>query len=234
MKDVESTSKLNQYFTQIKEYLDKMDNLREEILPMQRSAVRISSEIIKKIHRKQLDTIPTQIDEVKSILQKIKSLIQGAPGNFAADYLSIVQQEFGEAALFYHLIVNQIYASPEELGIDFVEYAYACADLIGELRRYALDALRNEDLELALNTLEKMDTIHGELFSMDYPKGLVPGLRPKIDQARNILARTESDIAVSANILKLNRNLSKLNLKSSIKLDSFGDESESNQNLNSE
>ena len=234
MEDRESTSKLGQYFVQIKEHLDQMDKLREEILPIQRSAVRICSEIIKKIHRNQLETIPTQINEVKSIVQKIKGLIQQAPGIFAADYLSIVQQEFGEAALFYHLIVNHTYISPEEVGIDYVEYAYACADLIGELRRYALDALRNENLELALNALSQMDTIHGELFSMDYPKGLVPGLRPKIDQARNILARTESDIAVSANILKLNRNLAKLNISSKIILEPFSDDQENPQNSDSD
>lgn len=234
MDEKESTSKLNEYFAQIKEYLDQMDKLREEILPMQRSAVRICSEIIKKIHRKQFESIPNQINEVKTAIQNIKALIQNAPGNFAADYLSIVQQEFGEAALFYHLIVNNTYASPEDIGIDFIEYAYACADLIGELRRFALDALRNEELELAMTILSKMDTIHGELFSMDYPKGLVPGLRPKIDQARGILARTESDIAVSANILKLNRNLAKLNLTSSFKLDSFTEEPESNQKSENE
>jgi hypothetical protein len=89
----------------------------------------------------------------------MQQLLKKAPGDFAADYLSIVQQEYGEAALLYNIIVHHSYLTPETLGIGLLEYAYACADVVGELRRYALDALRNGQLDLANHTLEEMDEI---------------------------------------------------------------------------
>jgi translin len=223
MEDSKKDPQLDQIFTRIRDYLDQMDTLREQLLPLQRTAVRICSEIIKNVHRKQLDSIPTQIQEVVHYLKQMQELLKKAPGDFTADYLSIVQQEYGEAALLYNIIVHHSYLTPENLGIGLLEYAYACADVVGELRRYALDALRNGLLDIANHTLEEMDEIFTHLFSLDYPKGLIPGLRPKIDQARNILARTEGDLAVSANVLKLNQNLEKLNLQGKLKLPRFED-----------
>ena len=69
--------------------------------------------------------------------------------------------------------------------------------------------IRNEDLDNGLKGLGYMDEIYSFLFTLDYPNGLIPGLRKKIDMARNILAKTEGDITVSINILKLNSNLIK-------------------------
>jgi translin len=221
MENLEKNPQLTGIFERIRGYLDQMDSLREQLLPLQRGAVRSCSEVIKKIHRREFEGIPELLNSIRAQMHSMRTLVESAPGELSADYLSIVQQEFGEATLLYALSQNQPYPTPEDLSIGLLEYAYACADLVGELRRATLDALRNEDLDKATHYLAEMDELHGHLFSLDYPKGLIPGLRAKIDQARNILARTESDIAVSANILKLNKNLVKLNQTGGFKLPEF-------------
>ncbi len=198
---------LDETFTKIREYMDAMDSIREEILPMQRKVVRNCSEIIKKIHRKQFDGLDQKLEETKQGLDLMQNQISTAPGEFPTDYLQIAQQEFGEASIFYHIIVHDKCISPEEVGIGPLEYAYALADVVGELKRFVMSCLRENNLDSANKAFEAMNEMYDHLFTLDYPNGLVPGLRNKIDQLGGIVAKTEGDLVVSAKILRLNLNL---------------------------
>jgi len=42
---------------------------------------------------------------------------------------------------------------------------------------------------------------------LDYPNGLTPGLRSKIDAARGILVKTEGDVTLAVNLIKMNHRL---------------------------
>ena len=68
------------------------------------------------------------------------------------------------------------------------------ADVIGELRRLALDALREGDVEKGEKCLETMDEIYIEMLALDEAYMLVPGLRRKNDIARRIIETTRGDI----------------------------------------
>mgnify|MGYP006298487795 FL=1 len=113
----------------------------------------------------------------------------------------------GEAVIFYEIIVNGKYPSPQECGIKLIDYAYALSDVVGELRRRILKNIREEDLDVAQDIFDIMNEIYQQLFTLDYPGGLIPGLRRKIDVARSILAKTEGDLTMSTNIVKLNKAL---------------------------
>ena len=200
---------LEEIFQTLHEQLDGMDQIREKILPLQRISVRICSEIIKSIHRKEFSSIPSKMIKIKEHLRDLHETVNNMSGAFSKDYLQIVKQELGEAMILYYLITQNRFPSLDECEIGPIDYAYALTDVVGELRRYVLNCIRKEDLENALKGLEYMDEIYSQLFTLDYPNGLVPGLRKKIDAARNILAKTEGDVTVSINILKLNSNLSR-------------------------
>jgi translin len=68
------------------------------------------------------------------------------------------------------------------------------ADVIGEYRRLALDALREGDVKKGEKCLETMDEINIELMALDEAYMLVPGLRRKCDIARRIIETTRGDI----------------------------------------
>jgi translin len=68
------------------------------------------------------------------------------------------------------------------------------ADVIGEYRRMALDALREGEVEKSEKCLEMMDEIYIELMAMDEAYMLVPGLRRKCDGARKIIEATRGDV----------------------------------------
>ena len=202
---------LEDIFSNLRDTLDKMDSIREKLLPLQRTTVRWCSEIIKKVHRQEYDTISTKITNAKINLQDMEELVKGTPNRFPHDYLRIVKQELGEAIIFYEIVANNKFPTPDECTISGIDYAYALCDVAGELRRYILSLIRKEKIELAANALNLMDQIYTYLFTLDYPNGLIPQLRPKIDKVRKILANTEGDVTVSMNVLKLTKNLAKLN-----------------------
>jgi predicted translin family RNA/ssDNA-binding protein len=200
---------LESIFRDLRNYLDEMDKLREKILPIQRLAVRQCSEIIKRTHRKEFTSLVDDISAVKARLAEIKHLITEANADLTKDYVQIVQQELGEAIILYYVIVKDQFPTLEECSIDLPSYAYALCDAIGEIRRYVLHCIQSEDQLNAQRGLDYMEEIYSQLFTLDYPSGLIPGLRNKVDQARNIIAKTEGDVALSMNLLKLNANLKK-------------------------
>jgi translin len=68
------------------------------------------------------------------------------------------------------------------------------ADVIGELRRRALDALREGNVSKGEECLQLMDEIYIELMAMDESYMLVVGLRRKCDVARKIIEITRGDV----------------------------------------
>ena len=53
--------------------------------------------------------------------------------------------------------------------------------------------------------LENMDDIYSNLFSLDYPSGLIQDLRQKTDRARLIIEKTRGDISISLQMNDLKR-----------------------------
>jgi translin len=75
-----------------------------------------------------------------------------------------------------------------------VDYSLGLADVVGEYRRLALDALREGDAKKGEECLEIMDQVFIELLALDEAYMLVPGLRRKSDVARRIIETTRGDV----------------------------------------
>ena len=97
----------------------------------------------------------------------------------------------------------------KELKIDPLNYALGLADVIGELRRYILDNIRNSNIQDLTRILENMDEIYTDLFSVDYPSGLTQDLRQKTDKARGIIEKTRGDISITLQMNNLKECIEK-------------------------
>ena len=183
-------------FSELTINLDKLDKGREKILPKTRSIIRDCSNAIKHIHRKEFDLYNEKINSIKQTHIQLKELVNLEPGVFTK-FLKTPEQEYAEAVSFY-AIVNKIeLPTPSQLNIDPLNYAFGLADVIGELRRYALDNIRNSQLSDLNQILEDMDDIYTNLFSLDYPSGITQDLRHKTDTARSLIEKTRGDISIS-------------------------------------
>ncbi len=191
---------LETIFQEITKELDAMDEIREKLFTIQRSAVRKSSEIIKRVHRKEFKNIDKELIEIQTVIQEFDQTIKELPLDLPKDYELIVKQEYGEAVLFYNLVVNKKLMQPAQIGLNSYQYCYAIADVVGELRRFCLSSLIENRIDDALEIFGWMEDVYNVLFSLDYPSGLLPGLRKKIDTARNSLNNTQSEISLIVNI----------------------------------
>ena len=115
-------------------------------------------------------------------------------------------QEVAEAAIVHSLLKGRPLPDPAALGVTSAAYLLGLGDAVGELRRLALDAMRDGDIDGAARRLEAMEDIFDALMRFDHPDAIVP-LRHKQDVARGLLERTRGELAVAAHGTALERRL---------------------------
>lgn len=197
-------------FEKVTEVLDRLDEDREEILKISRKIIRDCSNTIKSIHREEFDEYREKIKKIGNDLETLRELVNTSPGYFYK-YLKTPEQEYTEARILYALINNEIIPDHHHLKVDALHYALGVADVVGELRRFVLDNIRNSKVKDIDEILEKMDEIYSNLFSLDYPSGLTKDLRHKIDTARNLIEKTRADVSLSVQMNTLSNLLERTN-----------------------
>jgi len=195
---------LNKIFLELSEALDKLDEDREKILKLSRMIIRDCSIAIKNIHRKDFEQYHQKLQNVKKSHNELLDLVNNNPGVFLK-HLKIPEQEYAEAIAFYSIISKEPLPLPSDLNIIPLNYALGLSDVIGELRRYVLDNIRNSIVQDLNYILENMDDIYTHLFSIDYPSGLTQDLRRKTDQARNIIEKTRGEVSISIQMSDLKK-----------------------------
>ncbi len=194
---------LKKAFSEISNLFDTLYNNREKILRLSRNIVRDCSIGIKHIHRKEFSMFQEKKNNIEIDLETLNSLVNKNLGVFSK-FLKTPEQEYTELIVFYSIVNDEELPLPSELKISPINFALGLADVIGELRRYALDNIRNSQTNELNKILESMDEIYTNLFSVDYPVGLTKDLRHKVDVARNIIEKTRGDVslAIQMNDLK--------------------------------
>jgi len=187
---------LKKAFSDITDLLEILYQDREEILKLSRDIVRDCSIAIKNIHRKEFDKFHERTNTIKIKHKDLLKLVNKNPGIFFK-YLKTPEQEFAESIAFYSIISKEEIPSPFELKINPLNFLLGLADVVGELRRYALDNIRNSRVEDLNSILENMDEIYTYLFTLDYPAGVTQDLRHKVDVARNLIEKTRGDISLA-------------------------------------
>lgn len=195
---------LQKIFSEITESLEILYQDREEILKLSRKIIRDCSIAIKNIHRKEFNTFQEKLNLIKIDHQSLVKLVDKNPGVFFK-YLKTPEQEYAEAIAFYSIINKKNIPTPLELRINPLNFILGLADVIGELRRYALDNIRNSQFEDLNDILEGMDEIYTYLFTIDYPSAVTQDLRHKVDVARNIIEKTRGDISLAIQMDDLKR-----------------------------
>ncbi len=211
------TKKFEQSMQKIKLMLEEEDKIRDKVLQQQRRIIRVCSEAIKSVHRKEFDIADEKIALAKKMLKEVLNMVKGLNSLECWRGLSDAAQELGEAIFISSMIRNDEIPSVEECQISFTSYMLAASDAIGELRRFMMDSLRTNDFENAQRAFEYMNYLYSELMTIDYTKMLVGPLRSKLDAARNLVNRTRSDLINAKQAFELKESM--LNL--SDKLEKF-------------
>ncbi|MDH5460519.1 MAG: hypothetical protein OEY95_00055 [Candidatus Bathyarchaeota archaeon] len=179
---------------EIREELKEKEKVREKAQEDMRKATSLSKQAILLIHQKRFKEAKKLIAKAKGIISRLNNASTKYPEIVYSGLFNAARQEYSEANIFLNLVEESRFITPEEINVPSVDYVLGLADVIGEYRRLALDALREGDVEKGEKCLQIMDEIYIELMAMDEAYMLVPGLRRKCDIARKIIETTRGDV----------------------------------------
>jgi translin len=201
---------LKKLLGQVRIDLKQKEEAKEEIQKSMRQATRLSKQAILLIHQRRLEEARKSLKETDRFFSTLTKLAKKYPELFYSGLVSAAFQEYTEAQTLFRLVENGQFIGPEELNVPSTDYVLGLADVIGELRRRALDMLRKGNVKKAEECLETMEEIFSELTAMDDAYMLIPGLRRKCDVARHIIETTRGEITIEVRRASLERSIRKL------------------------
>lgn len=208
-------SNLKNLLEEIKSELTQKEKVAEEAHQAMRKITSSSKQVILLSHQKKHEEAVKKLETAKDHIAKVKTLAKDYPAITYWGMFSAAMQEYSEANIFLKLIEEDRFVSPIEIDVPAVDFVLGLADVVGEYRRLALDALRKGDLSKGEKCLQTMDEIYVELEALDEAYMLVPGLRRKNDVARRVIESTRGDITqeVSRKALEDHLNRFEKNLR---------------------
>ena len=204
------TMSLREILSKIEDELKESEEIKDELYDAMRKATRISKQAIFLVHKEEFKKAGNQLNEVEKLLKKLNK-IPAVYGKFV--YSGIVHsafQEYVEARIFLKLTQDGDFLGPKQINVPSVSYLLGLADVVGELRRRALDSIRRGDIGIAVGSLENMELIYDEFILMYESMRVVSELRRKLDIARRIIEATRGDVAIEIRRDSLERSIEKL------------------------
>jgi len=174
--------------------LEGLNKAREAGLAACRQVIRSSSSAIRAVHLGQPDVVATRTAEAAAALDTARTALAPYPAIYHAGFLHDAAKEYVEARATAALVADLPVPGPDELGVEPAAWLNGVAEAASELRRHALDRLRDGRLDTAEALLGRMDSVFGELVAIDLPDAVTGGLRRTLDALRAVIERTRGDI----------------------------------------
>ena len=188
------------------------ERARDEVLSRARRTRLLSKQAILLIHNGALEEAKAKIKEAKRLLDEAEPHLEEHADLRGFDEVQAAREEYAEASILHGLKTARAFQTPEAIGVSLYTYLLGLGDVVGELRREALDALRAGDLEAAEAELGLMEHIYLSLLSME-EASLLRGLRRKLDVARGVIERTRGELTAEAGRRRLNEAVKQLGEK---------------------
>ena len=188
---------LSEIGTAVIDELTERNRDREQALSVSREVIRFSANAIRAVHRGEFDDARELISQGAARLQDAEHIRMSSPQIFNAGFMNDARKEFTEANVTLAVISGADIPNIGDLGVDAAAYINGMAEVIGELRRYILDALRRDAVDGCQEFMDIMDEMYGVLVTIDFPEGVTSGLRRNTDAMRGVLERTRGDLTMA-------------------------------------
>jgi len=188
---------LDKIVDKIEKSIDGKDKIREQALRSSREIIIGCRKAIQLIHQDSMKNANNNIKKASTKLQSLYDLTKNYPELYHAGFVENAAQELVEAQCFYNVMKGKDLPDPDEIKTTYSSYLMGLCDLVGELRRTALDSIRSGNAKQADSYLGMMDDIYDVIIRFDYPSGLIP-IKKKQDMVRNLIERTRGELAVAS------------------------------------
>ena len=201
---------LKNLLKEVKKELTTKEEMRENAQDKMRKITSLAKQAILLSHQDRMEEASKQLETAKILITQLKEVSKEYPAIIYGGMFSAALQEYSEACIFITLIEKAQFITPKEIDVPPVDYVLGLADVVGEFRRLALDALREGNVEKGEQCLRTMDEIYVELEALDEAYMLVSGLRRKNDVARRIIEATRGDLTQEVRRKALEDHLKRL------------------------
>ncbi|MDD4161908.1 MAG: translin family protein [Methanothrix sp.] len=186
---------------------DCKDRAREEAFRLSREVIRHCSSSIRSVHRNDKASAEKLIGEAALGLARIQAVLKDHQDVRYAGFVDGAEQEYAEARNVYSITTKHQILTPDEVGVENVNYLAGLGDVTGELRRHILDLIRAGRAAEGEYFLGVIEEIYYLLMLFDYPDAITRGLRRKSDLARSMLERTRGDLTNALELTKMQESL---------------------------
>ena len=198
---------LNDISDKIRADFEAKNAVRDTALVRSRELIRYCANSIRAIHRHEFDEALALLDEAKQSAQIMVDGLAGYEDLYQAGYSQDALKELAEAHITYALVRGLPLPDPDELGVGYAAYLNGLGEAVGELRRYALDLVRRDEVQKSEQILQTMDDIYSVLVTVDFPDAITRGLRRTTDVTRSILEKTRGDLTMTLRQERLQKAL---------------------------
>jgi translin len=187
---------LDSIIEKIDNHIGEKEKIREDALKTSRDIIICCRRGIQQLHRDQMDEAENYIKQASAKLAQLYDFTKNHPDIFHAGFVENAAQEFVEIHCLYNIMKGQDLPDPDTIQTTYSAYLLGLCDVVGELRRGALDFKLEGNTMKANDYLQHMDQIYDAIMSFDYPSALVP-IKKKQDMVRSLIEKTRGELVVS-------------------------------------
>lgn len=187
---------LDNIIKKIDKQINNKDKIREQALKISREIIIRCRKAIQLIHRNLMDESQKYIKESSSKLAELYKLTKDHPDLYYSGFVENAAQEYAEAHCLFNIEKGTDLPDPDNLKTSYSSYLMGLCDVVGELRRAALDFILEGETTKANQYLVYMDKIYDSIMTFDYPSGLIP-IKRKQDVLRTLIDKTRGELAIA-------------------------------------
>jgi translin len=171
--------------------------VRDAALQRSRTLIRYCANSIRATHRGDFGDADAILEVAGQAAREMKADVQAYPDLYYAGYTQDALKEYVEARLVFAFVTGGQLPNRAELGVEPPAYLKGLAEAASEMRRYALDLMRLNQLDRAEEMLALMDDVYSQLITVDFPDAITGGLRRTTDMLRGVVQRTRGDVTTA-------------------------------------
>jgi translin len=181
----------------IDQHIGEKEKIREDALRFSRDIIISCRKGIQQMHRNLLEDADVYLKQASAKLTQLYDLTKDHPDIFNAGFVENAAQEYVEIHCLYNIMRGEDLPDPDAIQTTYSAYLLGLCDVVGELRRGALDFMLQGHTEKANQYLHHMDRIYDAIMSFDYPSALI-SIKKKQDMVRGLIEKTRGELVVSS------------------------------------
>ena len=189
--------KLETIVEEIRSEFEAKSAVRDTALQRSRTLIRYCANAIRAAHRGDWAEGEQLLTTASQAARELVADLADYPDLFYAGYTQDALKEYVEAQAVHAFIRDGSLPTPAELGVESPAYLKGLAEAASEMRRHALDLMRQNRLDRAEEMLTIMDEVYSQLMTVDFPDAITAGLRRTTDMLRGVVHRTRGDLTTA-------------------------------------